>query len=318
MVSDTAVAHVKHYRFLNTAEFEKDLRDLECNFRYISYEDIVDTKSTENKQPGTSICLTFDDGFAECISVVRPILLRHGATCIFFIVTDLIDNRSIFFETRASLCAEAILQQPIDTVEAICRDLGLQDRLQRDGDTYKNTVPVEMARQWEQFEPQRRPLLIWLLTIKPGDTAILDQLCQRLGIDVAGYASENKPYLSTEQIRQLKSDGFTIGAHSRTHRRLQDLSPAEAEIEIVESCRIIHEITGQDSVPFAFPYFGGGLNRAWLSDIRARYPFVGLFFDTQGLRRDAPFVVQRIFGERIERRGSVNQLLRLAWSRRLL
>ena len=145
---------------------------------------------------------------------------------------------------------------------------------------------------------------------------MLDRLCQRLDVDVAGYVDKVKPYLSTEQILQLRSDGFTIGAHSCSHRRLQDLPLAEAEREIVESCRVIHDLTGQSSVPFAFPYFGGGLDRRWLAKLREQHPFIGLFFDTQGLRRDAPFVVQRVFGERIEETGSIDRLLRRAWVRR--
>ncbi len=315
MVSDTPVAHVKHYRFLGTAEFERDLRDLERRFAYVSYEQMIERRERPERGPDTSVCLTFDDGFAECVSVVRPILLRHGATCIFFIVTDLIDNRAVFFETQTSLCVDAILRHPVDVVEAIVRDLGLEARLPTTENAYSG-LPAQMARQWQKFEPRLRPLLIWLLTIRPADAALLDRLCQRLDVDAAGYVDKVKPYLSTEQILQLRSDGFVIGAHSCSHRRLQDLPLAEAEREIVESCRVIHQLTGQASVPFAFPYFGGGLDRLWLAKLRDQYPFVGLFFDTQGLRRDAPFVVQRVFGERIDATGPIDRLLRMAWARR--
>ena len=317
MVSDNQVAHVKHYGFLGTAEFERDLRDLESRFAYVSYEQIIERRSRPERDPGTSVCLTFDDGFAECVSVVRPILLRHDATCIFFIVTDLIDNRAVFLETRASLCVDAVLRRPLDLVETIVRDLGLGARLPTTGNVHFGTVPTQMELQWQKFEPRLRPLLIWLLTIRPADAALLDRLCRRLDVDADGYVERVEPYLSTEQILQLRSDGFTIGAHSCSHRRLQDLPLAEAELEIVELCRIIHELTGQPSVPFAFPYFGGGLDRLWLAKLREQHPFIGLFFDTQGLRRDAPFVVQRVFGERIEETGSIDRLLRRAWARRL-
>lgn len=315
MVSDAQVPHVKHYEFLGTAEFERDLRDLESRFAYVSYEQLVEQRRQRERDSDTSVCLTFDDGFAECASVVRPILLRHGATCIFFIVTDLIDNRAVFLETQASLCVDAILRHPVDMVEAIVHDLDLKPQLPTTGNLH---VPPQMAQRWLAFEPRLRPLLVWLLTIRPTDAAMLNRLCRRLDVDAAVYVDKVKPYLSTEQILQLRSDGFTIGAHSCSHRRLQDLSLAEAEREIVESCRVIHELTGQASVPFAFPYFGGGLDRLWLAKLRERHPFIGLFFDTQGLRRDTPFVVQRVFGERIEETGSIDRLLRRAWARRLL
>ena len=317
MVSDSKLAHVQHYEFLGTAEFEHDLRGLESRFEYVSYEQIVDRRLRPESSANTSVCLTFDDGFSECVSVVRPILLRHGATCIFFVVTDLIDNHAVFLETRAALCVDAILRLPVDSIEGIVRDLGLEARLLIADSGHRGTVPAQMAQQWQKFDPRLRPLLIWLLTIRPADTSLLDQLTRQLDIDAAGYVDKLKPYLSTDQIFQLRSDGFTIGAHSCSHRRLQDLPLAEAEREIIESCRVIHELTGQASVPFAFPYFGGGLDRLWLAKLREQYPFIGLFFDTQGLRRDAPFVVQRVFGERIEETGSIDRLLRRAWVRRL-
>ena len=318
MVSDVPVPHLKHYRFLELAEFELDLRYLESHFHYLSYEQIVESRSAVDRRANPAVCLTFDDGFAECFSVVRPVLLRHGATCIFFIITDLIDNRDAFFETRASLCVDAVLQRPIDEVEALFRDMGLQAKLRVAEDTFRNAVPAEMARQWMTFEPRVRPMVIWLLMTQTEDAELVDQLCQRLGVNVDRYVRLRKPYLSSEQILQLRSDGFTIGAHSCSHRRLQTLSGQEAEREIVESCRVIRDLTGQASVPFAFPYFGSGLDRQWLGELRQRYPFIGLFFDTQGLRRDSSFVVQRMFGERIDETGSLDRVLRRAWLRKLV
>lgn len=310
------MAHVKHYGFLGTAEFERDLRDLESHFAYASYEQILEQRTKSDRGVGTSVCLTFDDGFAECVSVVRPILLRRGAQCIFFVVTDFIDNRAVFLETTAALCVESILQHRPSEVAEIIRDLGLEAVLLIAESEHRGAVPAQMAQQWQKFEPQVRPLIIWLLTIRPNEASLLDRLCRCLNVDGAVYVDKVKPYLTTEQILQLRSDGFAIGAHSCSHRLLQDLTLAEAEMEIVESCRIIHQLTGQASVPFAFPYFGAGVDRVWLAKLREHHPFIGLFFDTQGLRGDARFVVQRVFGERIEETGSIDRLLRRAWARR--
>jgi peptidoglycan/xylan/chitin deacetylase (PgdA/CDA1 family) len=315
IVSDVPVPHVKHYKFLDTTEFEQDLNYLETRFPYLSYEQIVESRSGAERSSKGAICLTFDDGFTECFSVVRPILLRHGATCIFFIITDLIEDHAVFFETRASLLVDAILRHPVAEVESMFRELGLQSRLRIAEATY-HSVPTQMARYWSQFEDRVRPMVVWLLMTNADDADVLNQLCRRLDVDVESYVRKQKPYLSAEQILQLRSDGFIIGAHGCSHRRLQSLSRDQAEQEIVHSCRAIRDLTGQASVPFAFPYFGGGLDRQWLAELRKRHPFVGLFFDTQGQRRDEPIVVQRIFGERINETGSMDRLLRRAWLQR--
>jgi peptidoglycan/xylan/chitin deacetylase (PgdA/CDA1 family) len=176
--------------------------------------------------------------------------------------------------------------------------------------------PLEVAGLARQADRRLQPLLHWLLTVAPADLDLVNQLAARLGVEPEAYLQSVRPYLTTPQIRQLQADGFTIGAHSCSHRSLEDLSRADAEHEIVESCRIIRGVTGQTSVPFAFPYFGGGLDRAWLAQLRRQHDFIGLFFDTDGLREDAPFVVQRVFGERFGPDSTVDATLRRAWSRR--
>ena len=256
MVSDAPVPHVKHYPFLKCTEFERDLATLKPVFRYATYEEILTGGSGLAADRPTSVCLTFDDGFAECASVVRPILLRRNASCIFFIVTDLIGNRAVFSETKASLCAEAALGLSAGEIDAIVDALGLKSRLM----TAERlaSVPTQMGKHWLSFPKPAQPLFIWLMTAQAEDTAQLDELCRRLGVDAEAYVRSVKPYLTAEQILALRADGFTIGAHSRSHRRLQEMSRAEAEEEIVESCRIIHNLTGDGVGPVCLSIFRMG------------------------------------------------------------
>ncbi len=316
MISNTQVPHVKHYPFLNTTEFECDLQYLQKTFGFISYEEMITTRLTADARRRTSVCLSFDDGFSECFSTVRPILLRYGAPCIFFVVTDFIDNRLPFFETEVSLCMNAVSTLPVENVDEVISCFGLQTLLSE----FVGELPAWRGKAVLDFSglnPRSQSFIKWLLTLGPADMHLLDRLCQQLGIDVTRYLETAKPYLTTEQLLRLQSDGFTIGAHSRSHRLLQDLSPADAETEIVESCRAIQSITGQSSVPFAFPYSGCGIDRNWLAQLRKEHDMIGLFFDTQGLRQDAPFVVQRVFGERFGGRELISRILRTAWRQRI-
>ncbi len=318
-VSDVATPHIRHYRVLDTAQFEADLNYLQSNFDFISYEELVRRRAAGNAVRDNSVILTFDDGFAECAKVVAPVLQRHGVSCVFFVITDLIDNAELFRESMTSLCISKILELPVPQVESIVDELGLGERLRQqsaEASSDPTVLPLEVADLGPQPDPRLTPLLRWLLNLPLGEAGLLDQLQARLGIEPQSYLRRVQPYLTTQQIRQLQSDGFTIGAHSCSHRRLQGLPRAEAEHEIVESCRIIRDITGQRSVPFAFPYFGGDLERAWLGRLRERHDFIGLFFDTDGLREDEPFVVQRVFGERFGADRTMDAILRRAWARR--
>jgi peptidoglycan/xylan/chitin deacetylase (PgdA/CDA1 family) len=318
MVSDGAPPHIKHYRVLGTAAFEADLAYLQANFDFVTYEQLVQRRGAANQPRDNSMVLTFDDGFAECASVVAPLLRRHGVSCIFFVITDLIDNTVLFRESEAALCIDAILKLPIERALAMVDETGLGARLRAQADLLSDPAAwsLDIADVGAAPDPRLAPLLHWLVNLTADEVDLLQRLRDRLGVEPERYLREAQPYLTTQQIRQLQADGFTIGAHSRSHRRLQQLSRDDAEREIVESCRAIRDITGQATVPFAFPYFGGDLDRSWLAQLRQQHDFIGLFFDTDGLREDEPFVVQRVFGERFGPDRTMDAILRRAWSRR--
>jgi peptidoglycan/xylan/chitin deacetylase (PgdA/CDA1 family) len=318
MVSERPVRHLKHYRFLDPATFEADLDYLQSRFEVIGYEELTRRRTAMSVQRRDALILTFDDGFAECATVVAPLLRRRGLRCVFFVITDLIDNPRLFRESAAALCIEAILQLPFEQVEFIAAQFGLAALLRPGpGDSVRKptvTLPFGLADLDPNLDRRLVPLLHWLVQLPAQEEPLLQRLLAQLGVDARGYLQTVQPYLTRAQLRQLHAEGFTIGAHSCSHRRLQHLPRSDAEHEIVESCRIVRDITGQERVPFAFPYFGGGLDRAWLAGLRRQHDFIGLFFDTDGVRADEPFVVQRVFGERFGRARSLDAILRRAWA----
>ncbi|MCJ7703480.1 MAG: polysaccharide deacetylase family protein, partial [Anaerolineales bacterium] len=104
--------------------------------------------------------------------------------------------------------------------------------------------------------------------------------------------------LTRTQIKQMRAEGFTIGAHSLSHRKLGFIPEEELETEINSSCRAIQEISGQEVVPFSFPQSAGNVDRAKLGDLLAGNPSIGLLFDTKDLRKDVGFIVNRVWAER--------------------
>jgi peptidoglycan/xylan/chitin deacetylase (PgdA/CDA1 family) len=319
MVADEPVPHLQHYRYLSSAEFEADVCCLKDHFGFMGYDQLLERRLRGSSVRDNRALITFDDGFAQCASVVRPILLRHSAPCIFFVTTDLIDNRVMFRESQASLCIDEICRQPVVVIEKLLGELGLDAQLLSPSmhpSIGMNSTPINNISREPKPPKELEALLHWLLNASPNEAGLVDRLTERLGIDTHAYLTKVEPYLTTRQIRQLQEDGFTIGAHSCSHRFLQNLPAAEAEREIVESCRIIRDLTGQPSVPFAFPLSGVGLDRAWLASIRQRNDFIGLFFSTGGLGRDVPFVISRVGADRATGSASIRNRLRQAWAGR--
>ena len=107
-VDDRHLPHVSHlYAFKSPAQFEEDIRYLLQNYTVV---DAADLRPIPSGKPRVLMC--FDDGMSQCFDVVRPILLRHGVPCLFFIVPSFIDNNEMFFRHKVSLCIDGAQRDP--------------------------------------------------------------------------------------------------------------------------------------------------------------------------------------------------------------
>ena len=79
-------------------------------------------------------------------------------------------------------------------------------------------------------------------------------------------------YLSKSDVKELASNGYSIGSHSLEHKNLKELKPDEAVREITESKKLLEEIINKEVCGFSFPY---GLYNNRLLDVtkKAGYQF---------------------------------------------
>lgn len=299
-VSDDPNPSVRHlFPYKTTAMFERDLQYLKEHCRVISYEQFQREQRTDTVRPG-SILLTFDDGYSECASVVRSLLLKYELPCLFFVTADFIDNRSLFYRNKVSLCIEAAAAMEHDAlVDALGRiDHGPASRLDH-----------------ESF-------VQWVKSLPRAAEPTIDALCEALGVDWAAYLSETRPFMTADEIRRLAADGFTIGGHSRTHSRLGELPPDAVKREILDSCRTVREITGQEETPFAFPFSADGVDPGLLAALKGECDFLGAFFDCRGIRRDSSLLVDRVWADpppgHDDEPSNVGSLLKAAYEDRVL
>jgi len=297
-VSDESLPHIKHlYTVVSVERFENALLFLKKNFNVVSYAEVHDHVFNGASLPEKAVHLSFDDGFGECFTVVRPMLLKHEVPCTFFVASDWIDNRAMFFRNKVSVCAETMRRFDKAALEMALTNL--------------SKVLDMHFRSYEKFEQ-------WIKSLLQADEASINLVCEILGIDIAAYMQERNVFLTRGQLRKMAGEGFTIGSHSRSHSKMSQISPEAIEAEIVESAKVVQKITGDDLISFSFPFSALGVDRAVLADIRRRHSFLGLFFDTQGLREDESFMVNRIWGEKAEfgdigRGTNIPQLLKGAY-----
>ncbi|NUM46109.1 MAG: polysaccharide deacetylase family protein, partial [Anaerolineales bacterium] len=281
-VSDAPLPHLQHlYPSKTATEFEQDLLWLKQNYPLLNYSALLDLADQPTRPTTPSAFLSFDDGFAECYTVARPLLLKHRVPGLFFLATDWVDNQAMYYRGKMSLILDLLTAlDPAAQTETLQRltQLSIQN----------SQFPIH---NFQSFSA-------WLLALQQSAEPLLDQICETLALDLPGYLRTRQPFLTRAQIREMQAEGFIFGAHTRRHPKLNTLSQAEQAAEIVESCRIVCEITGQDQVPFAFPFSGNGVDRDFLARLRAQNPHLGLIFDTQKLRRDHPFIFHRIWADK--------------------
>ena len=275
LVSSRVPKHSAHLGPCKTpAMFESDLEWLVSQRRLLRFADITHSPVTAPTLTSPPFVVTFDDGYVECHSVVAPLLRRHGVPAIFFVTTSFLDNRRMFFRNKISLCVEAALRLGNDSAHAI-----------------HTIVPEAPGNETPDTLATR------LLRMTSTDEARIDEACDALGVDIGMYLSKVRPYLTSRNVQELVADGFAIGAHSVTHRHLGSISADEIEEEVVASAEHVQKLTGQNRVPFAFPFSGNGVPRELLSRILKRHRFIWPIFDVGGLRKDVPYVFPRVWAD---------------------
>ncbi|MCB9363028.1 MAG: polysaccharide deacetylase family protein [Flavobacteriales bacterium] len=107
MVSDETPIHVKNlYEARSISEFKEDLDFLLENYKPISLLQLIEITQNRTKLSENYFHLTFDDGLKELATIVAPILKEKNIPATFFINTDFLDNKALFYRFKESVLVE--------------------------------------------------------------------------------------------------------------------------------------------------------------------------------------------------------------------
>ncbi len=118
----------------------------------------------------------------------------------------------------------------------------IMDTILNDGDLPNNTIGISIDDADKSFFEVAWPLF------KKNSIPVT------LFVTTGTIANNNKSYLNWDQIRKLKAEGVTIGAHSHTHAHMPDLTIEEIKNEIETSNKIFLKELGEIPTLFAYPY----------------------------------------------------------------
>ncbi len=116
------------------------------------------------------------------------------------------------------------------------------DTIINDGDLPNNTIGISIDDADKSFFEVGWPLF------KKNNIPVT------LFVTTGTIVENNKKYINWDQIRKLKEEGVTIGAHSHTHEHMPNLKLEEVRTEIETSNKIFLKELGEIPTLFAYPY----------------------------------------------------------------
>lgn len=178
--------------------------------------------------PKYSVALTLDDGYAEWNQFVAPALLRRGLPATFYVTTEQLAGPALWHE-RIAAAVRAMPEQGISLPKGFVG--------------YENlSTPGIRLRLLLQLQERLK-----YMALKERDKAILE-----LEAQATSPILPSRPFLA-ENVRELHSLGFEIGAHTIRHPILNKSSDSEALEEIGGAKETLESIIRGTVTSFAYP-----------------------------------------------------------------
>lgn len=217
-----------YHRVLEPAAFQRQMAYLAQKHSVISMPQLLAARTNGNALPPGSVMITFDDAYANFAECAWPIMKRYGLPATLFVATAFPDNpRRIFWWDR--------LEHALTHTS-------------RRGSLDSPVGPISLETAAQRMKAYRR-LRDYVKTLPYSETlAWTHKICSELD------APEPEPgVLDWQTLRHLADEGVTIGAHTRSHRWLTQLSPEEVEAEVKGSLADIEKEIGAAPPIFAYP-----------------------------------------------------------------
>jgi peptidoglycan/xylan/chitin deacetylase (PgdA/CDA1 family) len=243
-----------HHRVADTVDHDPDVISatpaqllsqvewLKASFPVLDGEHVVKVIRGDCTLRKPSIGLTFDDGYEDNFAVGQVLMQRFGISAFFFVPTGFIDTGLIPVWDRLGFAVRHTVQPRF-----VIPGLGGHGPWPVDSTAdYISTISRLMAA-YSALPPDLQ-------------TAFVDS-CEAAAGQSAYDGGRRSPFMTWDQIRQLRAMGHVIGAHTHTHPVLASLPLDAQRAEVESSKRILAEHLGASVTVFAYPY--GKPNRSF-------------------------------------------------------
>ncbi|MCX9156871.1 polysaccharide deacetylase family protein [Niveibacterium sp. 24ML] len=210
---------------LHAARFEATLAWIGRWFNVLALDEAVRLMA-RGELPARAAAITFDDGYADNLTVAAPLLQKAGLPATFFIASGYLDGGRMWNDGLI----EAVRRSPLDVL-----DTSQWGRFPLPDWAARGAAAQGLIDKIKYLEPAERELAV---------------------TEVARAARSTQPtdlMMSSAQVRELAQRGFAIGAHTVTHPILARIGSEKARTEIAEGRAALERMIGARVPLFAYP-----------------------------------------------------------------
>lgn len=207
--------------------FRRLLDFVRASYEVLPLDDAV-ARLQANTITRASACITFDDGYADWVDGAVPLLKELSLPATFFITTGLFFGRPMWHERLANIVRHA--KGPLlDTTRFRLPPLQISDLAQK-------RAAIRILEFHFKYLPR---------DLRDDFLSELEQ-----SVDVTPASLD---LFTTEQLREISSQGFGIGSHTVDHPILSLCDKKQAMDEIGGTREILESITRSKISCFAYP-----------------------------------------------------------------
>jgi peptidoglycan/xylan/chitin deacetylase (PgdA/CDA1 family) len=206
-------------------------------FDVIALGDLLAYAGGRGRLPRNPLLVTFDDGYREGHDVALPLLLRHGIRATFFVTTDCVERRRLFWWDHIAHVVKASRRPRIA--------LEYPERLEL-------VLGTPAARRASIGRVQR------IVKDRPGLDLprLLEELRRAAGVDLTVDGERRlaeDAVMRWEHVVALHRAGMDVQSHTCTHRVLQTLADVDVARELRVSRQTLEDVLGEPVRAVSYP-----------------------------------------------------------------
>jgi peptidoglycan/xylan/chitin deacetylase (PgdA/CDA1 family) len=207
------------------------------------YCSIIDTADLERYRgdgrplPPNPALLTFDDGYRDNLTMALPILQKHHAKAVFFIATDFMSERKLFWWERISVLVTRSRRREIQL-------------------TYPGPLSLSFADADARCQAARRLFRVGKTQPRMDWTLFLNGLagaCEVNWDENMERGLADGLILDWSGVRALVEAGMDVQSHGESHRIFSTISVEEVLREARASREVLEAQTGLRQYALAYP-----------------------------------------------------------------